>query len=144
MNMKCHLCEEKPCSKGRPCLKKDSKPLYKDPEEAKIFKVAAEVEALYYCEQFEMPLRPWIGKVTCNPAEQARVLEEEGCQLLVVMGLCVGHDSIFYRHAKAPVTTLLVKDRKLGHNPAAAIYCRYIRNNLNYNPKERRQEEEEA
>ncbi|WP_334139395.1 DUF1847 domain-containing protein, partial [Thermovirga lienii] len=73
-----------------------------------------------------------------------RVLEEEGCQLLVVMGLCVGHDSIFYRHAKAPVTTLLVKDRKLGHNPAAAIYCRYIRNNLNYNPKERRQEEGEA
>jgi uncharacterized metal-binding protein len=38
------------------------------------------------------------------------------------MGLCVGHDSLFSRHSEAPVTTLVVKDRVLGHNPVAALY----------------------
>ncbi|MCP4711922.1 MAG: DUF1847 domain-containing protein, partial [Planctomycetes bacterium] len=47
--------------------------------------------------------------------------------LNVLCGLCVGHDSIFYKASEAPVTTLIAKDRVLGHNPVAAIYCRYIR-----------------
>ena len=38
------------------------------------------------------------------------------------MGLCVGHDSLFFRHSEAPVTVLAVKDRVLGHNPLAAVY----------------------
>ena len=40
----------------------------------------------------------------------------------MLVGLCVGHDAIFTRHSKAPVTTFIVKDRVLGHNPAAALY----------------------
>jgi uncharacterized metal-binding protein len=38
------------------------------------------------------------------------------------MGLCVGHDSLFTKHSEAPVTTLVVKDRVLGHNPVSALY----------------------
>lgn len=39
---------------------------------------------------------------------------------MVVMGLCVGHDSLFHQHAKAPCTTLAVKDYRSGHNPLFA------------------------
>ena len=40
----------------------------------------------------------------------------------MVMGLCVGHDSLFYKYSDALVTTLVTKDRVLGHNPVAALY----------------------
>jgi len=63
-----------------------------------------------------------IGKSICNPIMQAAVLEREGTEFNIVMGLCVGHDSVFYKYSKAPVTTLVAKDRVLGHNPAAALY----------------------
>jgi uncharacterized metal-binding protein len=39
-----------------------------------------------------------------------------------VIGLCVGHDSLFFMHSKAPATVLVAKDRVLGHNPVAALY----------------------
>lgn len=58
----------------------------------------------------------------CNPVFQALLLNEYGAELNVLLGLCVGHDSLFIRHAQAPVTVLAVKDRLLGHNPLAAIY----------------------
>lgn len=58
----------------------------------------------------------------CNPVLQARLLNRERTDLNIIMGLCVGHDALFTRHAEAPVTTLVVKDRVLGHNPAAALY----------------------
>jgi uncharacterized metal-binding protein len=40
----------------------------------------------------------------------------------VIVGLCVGHDMLFSKHSRAPVTTLVVKDRVTGHNPAAVLY----------------------
>lgn len=58
----------------------------------------------------------------CNPVLQARLLNREGTHLNIILGLCVGHDSLFIRHAEAPVTTLVVKDRVLGHNPIAAFH----------------------
>jgi len=58
----------------------------------------------------------------CNPIAQAKLLEEAGCQLNVVIGLCVGHDSLFFLRSKVPTTVLIAKDRVLGHNPAAALY----------------------
>lgn len=57
----------------------------------------------------------------CNPLAQAERLNAEGTQLNIVMGLCVGHDSIFTKHSEAPTTTFVVKDRVLGNNPIAAI-----------------------
>ncbi|MCI5689505.1 MAG: DUF1847 domain-containing protein [Clostridiales bacterium] len=62
------------------------------------------------------------GPVACNPVLQAQRLNEEGTELNIVMGLCVGHDSLFYKHAKAVTTTLVVKDRVLVHNPVMALY----------------------
>ncbi len=58
----------------------------------------------------------------CNPILQAMVLNSEETQLNVLLGLCVGHDTLFLRYSKAPCTVLAVKDRVLGHNPLAAIY----------------------
>jgi len=70
-------------------------------------------------------------EVMCNPAGQAQLLNEEKTQLNVLCGLCVGHDAIFAKVSDAPVTTLIAKDRVLAHNPAAAIYCQYIRKRFN-------------
>lgn len=66
----------------------------------------------------------------CNPAGQATVFNEAGTELNILCGLCVGHDAIFSMTSRAPVTTLIVKDRVLAHNPAGAIYSRYIRRKL--------------
>jgi len=66
----------------------------------------------------------------CNPAGQADLLNAAGTELNIICGLCVGHDAIFSLQSVAPVTTLIAKDRVLGHNPAAAVYCPYVRRNL--------------
>ena len=58
----------------------------------------------------------------CNPIAQAFVMNEEKTEFNIVMGLCVGHDSLFLKYADAPCTVLAAKDRLLGHNPLAAIY----------------------
>lgn len=63
-----------------------------------------------------------VGEVMCNPILQAKKLEAEGTELNVVIGLCVGHDSLFYKYSAAPATTLITKDRVTGHNPAGPLY----------------------
>ncbi len=63
-----------------------------------------------------------VGPSMCNPILQAKMLEAEGTDLNVVVGLCVGHDSLFYKYSAAPVTTLITKDRVTGHNPAGPLY----------------------
>lgn len=63
-----------------------------------------------------------IGRNTCNPILQAKLLNKVGTDLNVVVGLCVGHDSLFYKYSDALCTTAVTKDRVLGHNPVAALY----------------------
>lgn len=58
----------------------------------------------------------------CNPIAQAEVLNEAKTDFNILLGLCVGHDSLFIKYSKAMVTVFAVKDRLLGHNPLAAIY----------------------
>jgi uncharacterized metal-binding protein len=58
----------------------------------------------------------------CNPVFQAMVLNDEKTEFNILLGLCVGHDSLFFKHAEAYTTVLAVKDRVTGHNPLAAIY----------------------
>ena len=58
----------------------------------------------------------------CNPIYQAKVLNKAKTEFNILLGLCVGHDSLFFKYAKAPTTVLAVKDRVTGHNPLAAIY----------------------
>ena len=67
-------------------------------------------------------IRPGQFEALCNPVSQAEMLNAHGCQFNVVMGLCIGHDSLFFRYAKGLTTVLVAKDRVLGHNPVAALY----------------------
>ena len=62
------------------------------------------------------------GNTFCNPILQAEVLNREKTELNIMVGLCVGHDILFLRHCKGETTSLIVKDRALGHNPIAALY----------------------
>ena len=66
----------------------------------------------------------------CNPKMQARFLTERGTELFIICGLCVGHDAIFTANCSGPVTSLVVKDRLLAHNPLGAIYSRYWKKKL--------------
>lgn len=58
----------------------------------------------------------------CNPVYQAKLLNHEKVDFNILLGLCVGHDSLFFKYAEAPTTVLAVKDRVTGHNPLAAVY----------------------
>ena len=69
----------------------------------------------------EIGIENW-GVPMCNPIAQAEFLNEKETDLNVILGLCVGHDSLFIKYSKAPVTVFAVKDRVLAHNPLSAIY----------------------
>ena len=66
-------------------------------------------------------IRPGGFEALCNPVAQAELLAEHGCEFNIVLGLCIGHDSLFFKHAKGLSTVLVAKDRVLGHNPVAAL-----------------------
>ena len=59
----------------------------------------------------------------CNPILQAKLLNEQKTDFNIMIGLCVGHDSLFLKHVEAPTTVLIVKDRVLCHNPVGALYA---------------------
>jgi len=70
---------------------------------------------------------PFLFEAACNPIVQAEILNVSGTTFNILVGLCVGHDMLFTAHSKAPVTTLIVKDRLTGHNPLVSLYTRYHR-----------------
>jgi uncharacterized metal-binding protein len=81
-------------------------------------KAGLEVHVVH-CKYGKVPfndLLPGYKGVSCNPAGQALYLEEKATELNIMMGLCLGHDIIFNQKSKAPVTPLVVKDRKLKHH----------------------------
>lgn len=63
-----------------------------------------------------------VGVNMCNPVLQAEILNEAGTDLNLIVGLCVGHDSLFLKNSNALCTCVITKDRVLAHNPAAALY----------------------
>ena len=58
----------------------------------------------------------------CNPIAQAEILNSEKVDLAIMLGLCIGHDTLFIRYCRVPMTVIAVKDRVTGHNPLAALY----------------------
>ncbi len=58
----------------------------------------------------------------CNPIAQAMIINQAGVDLAVMLGLCIGHDTLFIKYCDVPLTVIAVKDRVLGHNPLAALY----------------------
>ena len=69
----------------------------------------------------EEKIRPGNYEAICNPVGQAELLKRAGCEFNVVLGLCVGHDSLFFKHAQGLTTVLVAKDRVLAHNPIGAL-----------------------
>ena len=61
------------------------------------------------------------GGVNCNPIGQAKAVNSSRADLVIEMGLCLGHDILFHQHLQKPFTVLAVKDRVHGHNPLAAL-----------------------
>ena len=58
----------------------------------------------------------------CNPIAQAMMMNAARTDFNVLLGLCVGHDSLVFKYSQAPCTVLAAKDRVFGHNPLAAVY----------------------
>lgn len=61
----------------------------------------------------------------CNPISQAKIMNAEKVDLAILLGLCVGHDTLFLKYCKVPVTVLAAKDRVTGHSPLAPLYSSY-------------------
>ena len=76
--------------------------------------------------------RPGTYEPMCNPIGQAAFLNKAQTELNIMLGLCVGHDSLFIKYSDAPITVFAVKDRVLAHNPLGAIYLSdsYYKNKL--------------
>jgi len=77
-----------------------------------------------HCKLGKVPfsdLVPDYRGLSCNPAGQADYLAEKKTELNIMMGLCLGHDMIFNAKSKAPVTPLVVKDRKLKHQTLTVL-----------------------
>jgi uncharacterized metal-binding protein len=70
----------------------------------------------------EDKVRPGTFEPACNPVAQAELCNRAGTDMNIIVGLCVGHDMLFNKHSQAPVTTLICKDRVMGHNPVAVLY----------------------
>ena len=87
-----------------------------------VYGVACKTGAVRKTEIGLDPQQEHLGPHICNPILQAKLLNKEKTDLNIVIGLCVGHDSLFYKYSDALCTTLVVKDRVLGHNPVAALY----------------------
>ncbi len=61
-------------------------------------------------------------EIMCNPIGQALVLNKQKTDFNIMLGLCVGHDTLVMKYLESPMTILAVKDRVTGHNPLAAVY----------------------
>ena len=48
-------------------------------------------------------------------------LNAEKVDLVLIMGICLGHDILLQRNLQADSTTLLVKDRVFRHNPLLGL-----------------------
>jgi uncharacterized metal-binding protein len=64
-------------------------------------------------------------EAVCNPIVQVELLNSESLDLNIIIGLCIGHDIQFTKYSKAPVTTLIVKDRVTGNNPSASLFSSF-------------------
>jgi uncharacterized metal-binding protein len=71
-------------------------------------------------------LGPENWETMCNPIAQAMILNHAQVDMAIMLGLCIGHDTLFIKYCDVPLTVLAVKDRVLGHNPLAAIYTSEI------------------
>lgn len=67
-------------------------------------------------------IHPGSFEAMCNPVGQAAYLNDMNTEFNIMLGLCVGHDTLFIKYSKAPITVLAVKDRVTGHAPLMPVY----------------------
>ena len=145
----CSAGEKKALPKNCPMrnepLLKEALSEYEKPENHDFYVTSSEIESLGYGQWVrgtdksrigiadERKVHPGEFEPMCNPVFQASLLNEQKTEFNIALGLCVGHDSFLYRYSDAFVTTLVVKDRVLAHNPAGALYCAegYYKEKLN-------------
>ncbi len=65
---------------------------------------------------------PQNWETMCNPIAQAMIINRAQVDMAIMLGLCIGHDTLFIKYCDVPLTVLAVKDRVLAHNPLAALY----------------------
>ena len=66
-------------------------------------------------------VRPGRREMICNSYAQAELLNRAGTHINILLGQCVGHDSVTVAFLKAPVISLVAKDRVLAHNTIAGL-----------------------
>lgn len=59
----------------------------------------------------------------CSGIIAAELLNDENADMNILMGLCVGQDSLFFRYAKATTVPVVVQDKIHAHNSTAALHC---------------------
>jgi len=88
-------------------------------------------------------LQPILGESSesCDPLGQNRFFAGAETEMNVLGGMCVGHEAMFIRESTVPVVTLVARDTRLRHNPAAGIYTSrsYLQDDVfgNWDPKDR-------
>jgi uncharacterized metal-binding protein len=85
-------------------------------------KVGAASKKLIGLKPEEQFLGPDMWETMCNPIAQAEILNAEEVDFAIMLGLCIGHDSLFIKYCRVPLTVIAVKDRVTGHNPLAVLY----------------------
>ncbi|UCC16726.1 MAG: DUF1847 domain-containing protein [Dehalococcoidales bacterium] len=85
-------------------------------------KVGAEPKESIGIKPGEKIMGPDNFESMCNPIAQAELLNRQNVDFVVLLGLCLGHDTLFIKYCKAPMTVIAVKDRVTGHNPLAPLY----------------------
>lgn len=69
----------------------------------------------------DQKVSPGQFEAMCSPITQAKILNASKTDFNIILGLCVGHDSLMMRFSDALCTVLVAKDRVTGHNPISAI-----------------------
>lgn len=85
-------------------------------------KVGAEPKESIGIKPEEKIISPDNYESMCNPIAQAEILNKQNVDFAVMLGLCIGHDTLFIKYCKVPMTVIAVKDRVTGHNPLAPLY----------------------
>lgn len=57
-----------------------------------------------------------------DPITQSEFFSDRDTELNVLAGMCVSHEAIFLRATHAPTVSLIARDTRLHHNPAAGLY----------------------
>lgn len=76
-----------------------------------------------------------VNNKQCNPIFQADILNHEKTEFNILLGLCVGHDSLFMKNSDAMVTVLASKDRLTCNNAMAPLYLADWHWKRLYNPE---------